>query len=222
MHIINDHDTAGVWKAGVLSIEFNGQQYHAMVVNARQHKIRMHWLSRQGAPFKTLDAVKLDLQSSKADVLMITNAGMYLDNNVPLGLFIAAGKELRPIDTASNKTGNFYMQPNGVFYIDKTGQGHILTTHAFVIAGKSNQFKVEYATQSGPMLLSGGIINAAFNPQSKNVNLRSGVGILPNGDMVFIISQSDNTTFYDFASLFKVKFGCRDALYLDGAISKCI
>ncbi|QHS58592.1 phosphodiester glycosidase family protein [Chitinophaga agri] len=48
----------------------------------------------------------------------------------------------------------------------------------------------------------------------------SGVGILSNGNVVFIISKEANTTFFDFASIFKDLFGCSDALYLDGAISK--
>ena len=61
-------------------------------------------------------------------------------------------------------------------------------------------------------------INNAFTKGSLNTNIRSGVGIMPNGNPVFIICTGIN--FYDFAALFKNKFGCRSALFLDGAISE--
>jgi uncharacterized protein YigE (DUF2233 family) len=38
--------------------------------------------------------------------------------------------------------------------------------------------------------------------------------------VVFVISKSNQTNFYDFAAIFKDRFKCRNALYLDGAISK--
>jgi uncharacterized protein YigE (DUF2233 family) len=219
-HTFQYNDTANKWKAGELSFEFNGQDYDAIVVNPARQKIRMHWLSKENIPYKNINAIKQFLQKKKEDVLMITNGGMYLKNNIPVGLFVSEGKELRPIDTMGNKDGNFYIQPNGVFFLDKTGSGYILTTNSFIDSANHKKFKINYATQSGPMLVVNRSINASFTPQSKNINLRSGVGILPNGYIVFVISRSDKTNFFDFASIFKNKFDCSNALYLDGAISK--
>ncbi|MBO9659692.1 MAG: hypothetical protein J7527_12800, partial [Chitinophagaceae bacterium] len=68
---------------------------------------------QNNAPFKTLSAVKKYLEQKKEKVEMLTNGGMYMENNIPLGLFITDSKELRPIDTEHDKKGNFYLKPNG-------------------------------------------------------------------------------------------------------------
>jgi prepilin-type processing-associated H-X9-DG protein len=50
------------------------------------------------------------------------------------------------------------------------------------------------------------------------LNVRNGVGILPDGKLIFAISK-DKINFYDFANYFK-KLGYKNALYLDGSVSK--
>ncbi|MBL4624331.1 MAG: phosphodiester glycosidase family protein [Flavobacteriales bacterium] len=54
---------------------------------------------------------------------------------------------------------------------------------------------------------------------SKNQHIRNGVGILPDGKLLFAISK-ETINFYDFATFFKQK-GCKSALYLDGFVSRC-
>lgn len=108
---------------------------------------------------------------------------------------------------------NFYLEPNGIFYITNDGKAGICKTIVY-----SNIANVEFATQSGPMLLINGKVNIIFNPKSNNLNIRNGVGILPNNDLIFAIS-TNKVTFYDFAKFFKEK-GCLNALYLDGYVSK--
>lgn len=53
---------------------------------------------------------------------------------------------------------------------------------------------------------------------SANVNIRNGVGILPDGNVLFAMSKTE-VNFYDFARFFKDK-GCTNALYLDGFVSR--
>lgn len=108
---------------------------------------------------------------------------------------------------------NFYLEPKGIFYITNDGKAGICKTIVY-----SNIANVEFATQSGPMLLINGKVNIIFNPKSNNLNIRNGVGILPNNDLIFAIS-TNKVTFYDFAKFFKEK-GCLNALYLDGYVSK--
>ncbi|WP_343673850.1 phosphodiester glycosidase family protein [Chitinophaga sp.] len=193
-----------------LSFTWHQQEYDAIIVDPKQEQIHMHWLDDKGVPYKTINALQ---QVLNKPALMITNGGMFEPGNVPVGLYIENGKIIRPLDTAQNKPGNFYLLPNGVFYTDQQG-AHVTTTTEF----KNNA--ISYATQSGPMLVIDGKIHPLFKPGSENVNLRSGVGIMPDGKVVFIISKSNQTNFYDFATIFKEKFGCKNALYLDGAISK--
>jgi uncharacterized protein YigE (DUF2233 family) len=198
---------------------FNDPEFDILIVNTTKQEIKMHWRDQHNAPFKTLAAVKKYLEAKHEKVEMLTNGGMYLENNIPVGLFIAESKELRPIDTARDKKGNFYLQPNGVFFLDNSGRGHILQTHEFLDSDRLKKNNITYATQSGPMLITNGMINSAFDPNSKNLNLRSGVGILPDGNVVFAISKSNQTNFFTFASAFK-RLGCKNALFLDGAISR--
>ena len=58
----------------------------------------------------------------------------------------------------------------------------------------------------------------AFNHGS--VKIEEGVGIMEDGRMIFIISNNSITNFHDFATIFKDIYGCEDALFLDGVISK--
>jgi len=45
------------------------------------------------------------------------------------------------------------------------------------------------------------------------------VGQLRDGRLVFLISETP-ISFYDFSSVFKCNLGCKNALFLDGVISK--
>lgn len=193
-----------------LSFTWQQQEYDAIIVDPKKEDIHMHWLDDKGIPYKSIETLQ---KTQKKAPLMITNGGMFQPGNIPVGLYIENGKTIHPLDTAQNKPGNFYLLPNGVFYTDNKG-AHVTTTTAFI------NKDISYATQSGPMLVIDGNIHPLFKQGSENVNLRSGVGIMPDGKVVFVISKSNQTNFYAFASIFKEKFGCKNALYLDGAISK--
>jgi uncharacterized protein YigE (DUF2233 family) len=67
-------------------------------------------------------------------------------------------------------------------------------------------------------LVIDGEIHKAFNKGSTNLNIRNGVGILPNNKILFAMSKKE-INFYDFAEFFKSK-GCKNALYLDGFVSR--
>ena len=150
--------------------------------------------------------------------VMATNGGMFDPDYSPHGLLICDGKLYKTLDLRTAKEGNFYLQPNGVFYIDDAGY-HLATSRTFDrLYPDLDKKKPHFATQSGPMLVINDSVNAVFNKASPNTNIRSGVGILPNGYPVFVIANA--ITFYDFAMIFKEKFHCRQALFLDGAISK--
>jgi uncharacterized protein YigE (DUF2233 family) len=68
------------------------------------------------------------------------------------------------------------------------------------------------------MLVIDGRIHPAFRPGSTNLQIRNGVGILPNGQVLLAMSRR-KINFYDFAEYFR-KAGCRQALYLDGYVSR--
>ena len=68
------------------------------------------------------------------------------------------------------------------------------------------------------MLLIDGAVNSILKQGSSNYNIRNGVGILTDGNILFAMSKK-KINFYDFAMFFKSK-GCKNALYLDGYVSK--
>nr|WP_228420537.1 phosphodiester glycosidase family protein [Chryseobacterium arachidis] len=140
------------------------------------------------------------------------NGGMFIENNIPKGLYIENFKTLVPIDTLKGE-GNFYLQPNGIFYITKSNKYKIVSTENF-----KHHSNIKFATQSGPMLINKGKINSIFKQDSKNLNIRNGVGILKNGNPVFVMSKKE-INFHNFALLFK-NLGCEQALYLDGFVSR--
>lgn len=140
------------------------------------------------------------------------NAGMFNSEPAPQGLYIENNKTLKALDKAKG-SGNFYLKPNGVFYLTKENKPVIVKTEDFIDKGN-----IKYATQSGPMLLIDGKMHPAFKEGSSNLNIRNGVGILPDNSLVFALSKGE-INFYDFAKFFQ-KLGCKNALYLDGFVSK--
>jgi uncharacterized protein YigE (DUF2233 family) len=100
-----------------------------------------------------------------------------------------------------------------VFYITEENNPVICVTTAF-----KNAKNIKYATQSGPMLVIDGKLHQKLTKGSKNLNIRNGVGVLPNGNLLFAMSK-EKINFYDFATFFKDN-GCKNALYLDGFVSK--
>ncbi|SFB76653.1 Uncharacterized protein YigE, DUF2233 family [Flexibacter flexilis DSM 6793] len=195
-------------------VSFNQHTFDTYTVDFSKQTIKMYWKNAQGEKLKNIETLKKYVEVKGKKLVFSTNAGMYMPDNSPQGLYIENKKELVPIDLAAKGYGNFYMQPNGVFLITKK-QAKVVPSTEF----EKHKKGVLYATQSGPMLVTNGQINSHFTKSSTNVFVRSGVGINKNGEVVFAISN-EVVNFYDFASLFKEILKCDNALYLDGAISE--
>ena len=175
--------------------------------------LQFFYKDKNGEPFLNHGNLKKKLADKDQELVFAMNGGMYKKDFTPQGLYIENGKTIVSLDTMQKGYGNFYLQPNGVFYISKGGQPSIVTTKQFL----SNN-AITYATQSGPMLLIDGGIHPKFRAGSSNLHIRNGVGILPNGRLLFAMSK-ERINFYEFASFFK-KHGCKNALYLDGFVSR--
>lgn len=189
------------------------RQFVSYTVDAKKQNIKLYWKGDNQSILKSIQKLKTFTESKQQTLVFATNAGMYKIDNSPQGLFIDDTKLISTLDTTTGN-GNFYLKPNGVFYITTSNEAQICVSEKFKISSH-----IKYATQSGPMLLIDGNIHSAFKPQSKNFNIRNGVGILPNGNAVFAMSKNE-INFYDFANYFK-KLGCKHALYLDGFVSRC-
>ncbi len=188
------------------------ERFITYAVNPKTQTLKMYWKDDKQQIFRSIGALKTWLESKQRKLVFAMNAGMYMEDRRPLGLFVQDGKVIRGLNTRQGY-GNFYMQPNGVFYITNDNIAGICVT-----ADYKNKSKIKYATQSGPMVVTNGKINTAFKEGSANLNVRNGVGILPDGRAVFVMSKKE-MNLYDFAAYFK-SLGCKNALFLDGFVSR--
>ena len=188
------------------------ERFVSYIVNPKKQNLEFFWKNEKGEHFKNAENLISWLKSKNKKLLFSTNGGMYKKDNSPQGLYVENTITKSEID-ALNGNGNFYLKPNGVFYLTTEKNPIICKTEDFV-----NNGMIKYATQSGPMLVIDGEIHTAFKKNSTNLNIRNGVGILPNNQIIFAISKKE-INFYDFAEYFK-KLGCKNALYLDGFVSR--
>lgn len=126
--------------------------------------------------------------------------------------FKAMLHSLQPLNVDEGE-GNFFLKPNGVFAMTASGAAVIETSAYSKLASM-----VKLATQSGPLLLHGGQINAAFKPGSVSRLRRNGVCVRSPGKVAFVITDGP-VNLYEFAAFFRDALACQDAQYLDGAVS---
>ena len=188
------------------------ERFISFIVDTQKQDLRLYWKDDKQENFRSILNLKSWLDKHHKKLKFAMNAGMYRQDNSPQGLFIENKKTITPLDTTTG-SGNFYLKPNGVFYITKNNLPAICKTTSFIDDGD-----IKYATQSGPMLVIEGQIHSAFKQGSTNMNIRNGVGILPDNRVIFAMSKKE-INFYDFASYFK-SLGCKNALYLDGLVSR--
>jgi len=183
------------------------------IVDPVKSDLRFYWKDRGGERFANFSNLREAVSARGDSLVFAVNGGMFNKAHQPQGLYVETGKTLAPLDTVSEGYGNFYLQPNGIFGLLTDGTPLISATDSLA---KMPGFR--YATQSGPMLVIDGHLHPAFNEGSDNLNVRNGVGLLPDGRLLFAMS-TEKVNFYDFATFFRQR-GCEQALYLDGYISK--
>ena len=176
--------------------------------------VRLLWKDESDQPYLTLDQARAVVEAQGDHVIAATNAGIYEPGYVPTGLFIEDGVEHQPLNLDDGR-GNFYLKPNGVFFITESDTARIVESSEFPAIEQS----VRHAIQSGPLLLWDRQIHPAFTPGSENCRLRSGIGVADDGTVYLAISNGA-VNFFDFAVFFRDVLGVRNALYLDGAVSE--
>ncbi len=193
-------------------IHYRGVSYDVYIAHPRKDSIEFFWKDRDGEPFMSFDAVRRWLRARNRRLVFATNGGIFEWGLRPLGLYIER-HQLKVKPNYRKGRGNFYLQPNGVFYIGR--RAGVMTMRAY----RKFRPDARFATQSGPMLVLNGRIHPVFRRRSDSRYIRNGVGIDRHGRIVFAISNRP-VNFYTFASLFKHRLKCINALYLDGNISR--
>ncbi len=194
---------------------FEATSYLVCEVDPKRYAIELFWKDPAGKPFQSLHNLHASQQAAGRKMLFAINAGMYHPNLDPVGLYVEHGREVTSAKVGSG-SGNFSMQPNGIFYVGG-GKAAVRSTRDFLKARPP----VDYATQSGPMLVIDGRLHPKFLADSTSRKTRDGVGVRKDGVAVFAISNG-TVTFHAFARLFRDALGCDNALFLDGSISSLL
>ena len=138
------------------------------------------------------------------------NGGIFDSKLAPVGHLVIEGCQLSETNRDDGE-GNFFLKPNGVFYVDGPS-ARILPTEEYDF----DAIRPTTAIQSGPLLIHEGSIHPALNPSSLNRYTRNGIGIKRDGRICFGFFETP-CSLHQMATAF-LKEGCESALYLDGAI----
>ena len=180
------------------SHDFITDKFIAIEVDPKIQNLEFYWKNDNGQIIKNFNNLKTIVEGKGEQLLFAMNGGMFKKDYSPQGLFIQNFEIKSSLDTL-NGNGNFYLKPNGIFFITKDNKPYICNTAQYTA-----NTDVKFATQSGPMLIIDGKIHEAFQQNSKNLNIRNGVGILPDNKVVFAMSKQE-INFYDFAKFFQDK-----------------
>jgi uncharacterized protein YigE (DUF2233 family) len=180
-------------------------------VDARTERIELFLRDDAGRTFNRFDRLSVWLASRNQRLRFAMNAGMFRPDLSPVGLLVQDGQQVSPLNL-SGGAGNFFLKPNGVFFISESGP-RIVESAEYPARARG----VRLATQSGPLLVRNGVLHPAINAASTSRLLRNGVGI--SGDTVIFVISEQPVNFYEMATYFRDELHCPDALYLDGVVS---
>lgn len=195
------------------SVRFEGEGY-AICEAPAGADLRLFLDGPDGTALGGFGAVGDALAAEGRSLAFAMNGGMYHADRSPVGLLIVDGRELAPLVEGPGP-GNFGMEPNGVFCVGGDGYA-ILTTPDYA----RERPACRHASQSGPMLVIEGALHPRFIEGSDSRFVRNGVGVSPDGRTAWFAISDRPVSFHRFARLFRDGLGARDALYLDGKVSR--
>lgn len=199
--------------ASAFTVEHQGVGYDVYRLDkGEEQQLRFFWKREDGTAYGNIHALREAIESAGGQLKFAVNGGIYSEQFTPLGLYIENGKRYYKLNRGEGG-GNFFLLPNGVFYVGEDGAA-VVETKAY-----APRAAVRNAMQSGPMLVIGEKLHPRFIPGYHSKHIRNGVGVDREGRVVFAISNAP-VNFHDFGTLFRDALDCPDALYLDGSISE--
>src|SRR3984957_9010784 len=203
---------SGIATAAFAPKDFDSPKFPVCTFDPRHDDIRLFLSGPDDKPYGSLGALASVLKQKGEKLAFAMNAGMFGQDQSPVGLYVEDKRKLHDADTRGGET-NFHMKPNGVFWIGDKVAG-VPETSRYLASPPP----ARYATQSGPMLIIDGKIHPKIRPDGTSQKIRNGVGACKGGAINFAIAD-DPVTFDTFARLFRDGLGCQNALFLDGSVS---
>jgi uncharacterized protein YigE (DUF2233 family) len=196
-----------------ISTNFEEDRFILCQFDPAKHDFAMKLRGANGTPLRSFSALAKLSGLSAQRIVFAMNAGMYDLAGNPIGLYVENKVELVNLNRRDGP-GNFHMKPNGVFWLDSIGV-HVNTTQSYAATSPKSTV---FATQSGPMLVIDGVINAQFSSDGTSRHIRNGV-CTPDGKRISFLISQQRVSFGKFARAFRDLLHCRNALYLDGLVS---
>jgi len=190
---------------------FDGAKFTVCAFDPRHDDIRLFLGGPDGKPYGSLAALATALKANGERLMFAMNAGMFEQDQSPVGLYVENRRKLHAADTRAGPS-NFHLKPNGVFWVGD-GVAGVTETARFL----ADPPAARYATQAGPMLVVDGKIHPKIKPDGASEKIRNGVGAC-GGAVVFAIAD-EPVNFDRFARLFRDGLSCPNALFLDGSVS---
>jgi uncharacterized protein YigE (DUF2233 family) len=203
---------SGTGSAACAPKDFANARFTVCAFDPAHDDIRLFLSGPDGKPYGSLGALAAALGAKGETLVFAMNAGMFGENQFPVGLYVENRLRLHAVDTRGGAT-NFHLKPNGVFWVGD-GVAGVTETSRYL----ARTPPARYATQSGPMLVVEGRIHPKIKPDGTSLKIRNGVGACEGGAIVFAIAD-EPVTFDAFARLFRDGLRCQNALFLDGSVS---
>ena len=182
-----------------------------------EHAIAMDLAAEDSVkPYRSFKALEDSLGEEAEALVLAMNGGMFNPEGQPIGYYVEDGRRLTVLNQNEGQ-GNFHLLPNGVFF-GETGQGpwRVWDTERFA---RDIEGRPQFATQSGPMLVIGGDLHPAIDPDGTSHKNRNAVGVDAAGRAHFIISEAP-VSFGKLARLYRDVLRVNNALFLDGSVSQ--
>jgi len=187
--------------------------YILCTFDAAADDIRLFLNADDGDPYAHFEPLAEAVEEGGERLVFAMNAGMYLPDRRPVGLFVEDSETRAPLNLADGDS-NFTLKPNGVFWTGGSQAG-VMESEAYA----TGDLQPSFATQSGPMLVIDGALHPAFNADGPSRFRRNGVGVMSDGRTVHFVISEIPVNFHTFASLFRDRLDTPNALYFDGRIS---
>ncbi len=196
------------------TMSFKENSFDICTVDLTQDTLELFLYAPDGSPYGYFNTLNAALETKGKKLGFAMNAGMYHDDRAPVGYYLENGSELQRV-ISSEGPGNFGLLPNGILCL-RGNRADVIETTRFL----SQNPDCKSATQSGPMLVIDGKLHPRFLKHSTSRYVRNGVGTSADGTQAIFAISNNTINFYDFALFFRDHLKLRNALYLDGNISR--
>jgi uncharacterized protein YigE (DUF2233 family) len=100
-------------------------------IDLKTQSLKFYLQNKNGINLGNFKTLRDALLQKNEELVFAMNGGMYLKNGSAQGLYIENGITKKRLNTTKKAYGNFYLQPNGIFYLTKDNRGVVCKTNDF-------------------------------------------------------------------------------------------